>query len=75
MIPVILKLDFDGLCDDFNAAISAIVEQGMFIDGPTLLDKTLTHSEGKKELEIPVAFQIPLDVPATYLRPAPCKIS
>jgi len=40
----------------------------MFPDGPTLLDKILMHSEGKKELEIPVAFQIPLDVPATYLR-------
>jgi len=68
MAKAILALNFDGLCQDLNDAVTAIVEQDLFVEGPTLLRKTLEHSEGKKHLEIPVNVQIPLDLPATYIR-------
>ena len=47
MVKAILALNFDGLCQDLNDAVAAIVVQGLFVDDPTLLRKVLEHSEGK----------------------------
>ena len=68
MVKAILALNFDGLCQDLNDAVAAIVVQGLFVDDPPYSEKRSSTARARNTSRSLSIWQIPLDLPATYIR-------